>query len=287
MKDHLRICPAKLELRQRIELQQGMWLPVQLGPAPEQPQGWWIATDGSGGSTTGDRAGWGVVIFRYSRWEELSDVPDYILHGPVLTADWDHRWLGAREETNNTAELTAIGEAMMWLYNEAPDDGTVPAIVRYDSQYAANLAQGIWDPKSNEELAYAVRELVIKVTKKRAIEWRHVYGHQGHHDNELADRAAALGSQGLVSEVLRRWAAPPPEIVAAAHDATDFCKKCGVEVMARDIVWHTVRCEAVGFVIPQGWSKCRKCKALIKARHSHETLCRGSELANRTCRKFS
>ena len=39
MKDHLRICPAKLELRQRIELQQGMWLPVQVGPGPPATTG--------------------------------------------------------------------------------------------------------------------------------------------------------------------------------------------------------------------------------------------------------
>jgi hypothetical protein len=29
----------------------------------------------------------------------------------------------------------------------------------------------------------------------------------------------------------------------------------------------------------------RQCKALIKRRHGHETTCRGSEVANRTCRK--
>ena len=39
------------------------------------------------------------------------------------------------------------------------------------------------------------------------------------------------------------------------------------------------------WAIPQGKEKCRKCKALVKFRHSHESKCRGSALLNRTCRK--
>ena len=67
---------------------------------------------------------------------------------------------------------------------------------------------------------------------------------------------------------------------------TDFCKKCGVEVLAKDIVWHYRRCEVEGFVIPEGMSKCRKCKRLLNGgRMQHEGKCRGSEIANRTCSK--
>ena len=81
------------------------WLPVLSGPAPPPPQAWWVATDGSGENL----AGWGVVIFR---WPVTSDVPQYLLYGPVVIGSWHPMWLGAGERTNNTAELSAIGELM-------------------------------------------------------------------------------------------------------------------------------------------------------------------------------
>lgn len=66
---------------------------------------------------------------------------------------------------------------MMWLLEEADDGGGVPVRLRYDSFYAANVSRGIWRPRSNEELAAAVRELVMRVEATRTITWEHVYGH--------------------------------------------------------------------------------------------------------------
>ena len=84
--------------------------------------------------------GGGVVSFRYPT---VSETPDCVLQAPVVTEEWDHLWMGARDKTNNTAELTAIGETMWWLLNEAPDDGTTPVDIRFESQYAANMATGL------------------------------------------------------------------------------------------------------------------------------------------------
>eukprot|EP00969_Alexandrium_andersonii_P327725 14482323-Alexandrium_andersonii.AAC.1 len=89
--------------------------------------------------------------------------PDWVLHAPVVTQHWSQLWLGAREQTNNTGELSAIAEAMLWLLEEAPDDGHVPVELRYDSEYAANVSRGMWTPKENEELAARTRELVARV----------------------------------------------------------------------------------------------------------------------------
>ena len=50
-----------------------------------------------------------------------------------------------------------------------------------------------------------MRALTEQVMEKIMIEWTHVYGHTGQHDNELADRAADLGAKGKVSD----RAAPP------------------------------------------------------------------------------
>eukprot|EP00973_Karenia_brevis_P075145 10439282-Karenia_brevis.AAC.1 len=122
------VCEARKHYRERVRVTVGGWFPVVMGPARPPPRGWWVSTDGSGRKETVDGntirvAGWGVVIFRIPI---ESDIPDYVLHGPVIVQDWDHRWIGAREFTNNTGELSAIGEAMMWLRDEAPDGGSAP-----------------------------------------------------------------------------------------------------------------------------------------------------------------
>ena len=148
-----------------------------------------------------------MVVFR---WPIATEVPDCTLYGPVVVDTASHLWLGATARTNNTGELTAVGEAMLWLLGEAPDDGTTAVELRYDSEYAAKVAQGCWKPEANRQLAEKVRSLVSQVQENRVITWTHVYGHAGHHDNELADRCARRGARGEVSPDSRRWAAPPP-----------------------------------------------------------------------------
>lgn len=284
------VCPAKARLRERIKMDIGEWHTTIHGPPLPPPEGWWVATDGSGQSRgEGDRyAGWGAVVFRMPL---VGDLPDYVLHGPVVTQEWDHLWMGARESTNNTGELMAIGEAMIWLRDEAPDNGTTPVTLRFDSYYAANMAQGIWDPKSNEELVAQVRKLTMDVEAKRVILWEHVYGHTGALDNELADRAADSGAKGKVGQASSRWTAPPPVTPLMDPNDTEYCRKCGELVPKREHVWHTRRCTVAGFVIPADKDKCRKCGLLVpkgvtyvvagapasygKARKEHEEICIG------------
>jgi len=170
------------------------WYPVRQGPELPAPAGWWMSTDGSAQVVRGEKiAGWGVAVWRIPI---RGDVPEFLLYGPVLTKMWDHRWLGAREKTNNVAELSAIGEGMLWLLQEAPDGGHEPVMLRYDSEYAANIAMGRYEPEANQELAEVVRDLTTQVAKRRVISWQHVYGHTGQVDNETADRAADRGARG-------------------------------------------------------------------------------------------
>ena len=204
------LCEAKAFIKERRDMvgTEG-WLPFTRGPPRPPPEGWWIATDGSGQEVEGvRRAGWGVGIWRIPI---EADAPEVTLYGPVLTEMWDHRWIGAREKTNNTGELSAIAEGLLWVINEAPDNGTEPVLIRYDSEYAANIAQGRYDPASNEELAAEVKKIAEEAGQFRVITYQHVYGHTGEHDNEVADRLADRGAKGEVSPMSRRWAAPRGE----------------------------------------------------------------------------
>ena len=96
---------------------------------------------------------------------------------------------------------------MLWLTQEAPDNGLEPVMLRYDSQYAANIAQGRYTPASNIELAEVVVRCTAEVARRRVVTWQHVYGHSGQHDNEVADRGADRGAKGEISVCSMRWAA--------------------------------------------------------------------------------
>ena len=188
--------------------------------------------------------------------------------------------------------MAAIAEALLWLINEAPDDGETPAHIRFDSYYAANITRGMWQPKFNEELAKRTAEIYETASQRRTITWEHVYGHTGELDNETADRAADFGAKGRVSSCSRRWCLPPPPAPEDNREM-DMCRRCGVEMPARELKWHLRRCTSEAWVIPLGFDKCRKCKQLLRRpegstknrRAQHESECRGSDLLNRTCGK--
>ncbi len=117
--------------------------------------------------------------------------------------------------------------------------------------------------------------------------WEWVKGHAGHHDNEVADRAADLGRRGLASTQSRRWQAPPAAVRDLGPLDWDICHKCGEKVFTRELRTHYRQCSAVGRAIPAGQAKCRLCSCWVTAnrRSSHESWCRGTEIANRRCEK--
>ena len=107
--------------------------------------------------------------------------------GHVITQSDQPNYIGAEVGSNNTAELTAIGEALRWLLTEGGGD---EAIIRADSQYAGNLASGAWKAKANRALVAHVQELWTAVSSLRPLSWEHVRAHRGHRWNERADHLA-------------------------------------------------------------------------------------------------
>lgn len=133
-------------------------------------------------------AGWGVVIVTgdhgtgSAEGEVLAE-----LSGQVITQPDAANWLGAEVGSNNTGELTGLAEALRWLLAEG---GSAAAIIRCDSQYALNIAQGNWRAKANRALARRVQELWREVAGLRELTGKHVRAHRGHHWNERADHLA-------------------------------------------------------------------------------------------------
>ena len=102
-------------------------------------------------------AGWGVVIITGSN--DLGRGNGEIMHefsGKVVTNPEDSMFIGAEVGSNNTAELTAMAEALRWALSEG---GESRIVIKTDSQYAGNQATGAWKAKANRELVAHLQSL--------------------------------------------------------------------------------------------------------------------------------
>ena len=132
-------------------------------------------------------SGWGVVV-----QENNATVAE--LYGPVDVDEGSPYFLGAEVCSNNTAELTGMGEALIWLRDHATRPG--PVALYYDSKYAANIAQRIHTAHKNVALATRVQGLLDAVNRSRPVHFLKVKGHSGDPGNDRADELSKLGWDG-------------------------------------------------------------------------------------------
>ena len=96
-----------------------------------------LFTDG-GSNKNRTQTGWGVLVVQ----KQLTGSPKVIAEffGPVSTSPFDEYFIGATGETNNTAELTAVCQALYFLIN---DGGHWPAVIVSDSEIALSAMDGM------------------------------------------------------------------------------------------------------------------------------------------------
>ena len=203
-------------------------VPEKIEPLPrlleEEIAGWALYTDGAGPSAGHPHAGWGVAI-----WESAakSHLPDFELFGPVPLDPRDKRWLGASVATNNTGELTAMVEALLWLEQEAPGAPDLPAIIWFDSTYAHDVLTGTPTPTANQELIDEGQRVLERVKTKRLICWAKVRGHSGNLGNDYADHLAEQGATGKQTRHSARWLLPTsPHRFLALRSGLFGCFAC-------------------------------------------------------------
>jgi ribonuclease HI len=165
------------------------------------------------------------------------------LHGPVIIENNEHYSLetvvtyprlenpnvlksfsfGANVASNNTGELCAIGEAILWL-KEYFADKIYPKyfFILYDSEYAAKSVMRVFNGKKNMELIQNIRSVYddVNILMKRhqrtypssqppqlsppfssyppGISFLHIKAHADHYWNDFADRLAKKGSRGMI-----------------------------------------------------------------------------------------
>ena len=65
-----------------------------------------------------------------------------IMFGPVITTEAHLAFSGARTHSNNTAEMTAMVEALSFLGPRGPVARDVDSCIYYDSKHAAGVCLG-------------------------------------------------------------------------------------------------------------------------------------------------
>ena len=96
-----------------------------------------LFTDG-GSNPNREETGWGVVVLRKQAYAHPLVVAE--LFGQVITDSSSEYYVGAVSKTNDTAEGTAMYQAILWLLNDATD---VPAVIVADSERALTFADGM------------------------------------------------------------------------------------------------------------------------------------------------
>ena len=136
------------------------------------------------------KAGWGVIVLGKTKSNHLSVFRE--LWGPVPVKRSSPYFLGAEHGSNNTGELQAIGEALLWLrdYETTKRDATILS----DSMYAMKTIMGEWQARKNVRLVKEVSRVLLDVRKERKVEFEHVKGHSNHVWNDRADELANKGA---------------------------------------------------------------------------------------------
>ena len=143
-----------------------------------------VYTDGSGSrgkATKHTRAGWGWCSQQHQQWITAC--------GPVVTSPANSGYVGASVGSNNTGEVSAIIEALLY----AVEHEYTRVHVHTDSQWSINVITGKWRPKSNKTLVETAKTLVRKAGMTVHFHW--VKGHAGHEGNEKADTLAEAGKE--------------------------------------------------------------------------------------------
>ena len=161
--------------------------------------------------TTVCPAGWGVAVVDNVPAGTTGEAGGELieqLFAPVVLDSGSPFFLDAETGSNNTGELSAIVEALLWLRDDEPSGRD--AVICYDSEYAANQTQGLWKANKNQALVRRAQTTLGHVRGKgRRVRFVHVKGHSAHRWNDLAD---ALANQGAAGQrcTAGRWRRPLP-----------------------------------------------------------------------------
>ena len=98
-----------------------------------------------------------------------------VMFGSVVTTEAHLAFSGARTQSNNTAEMTAMIEALSYLGPHGPVARDEQSCIYYDSQHAAGVCLGTIEARTHVQLALACQRSMIFAQHKLRLTMQHVY----------------------------------------------------------------------------------------------------------------
>ena len=168
--------------------------------------------------------GWGVVILEGNHTSKSKSMINNIevasltrnsqliteLYGKVELDPKSVYYMGATVGSNNTAELTAVGEALHWLQDygheyvtsSSRNDSQPKIRICFDSEYAFKSITGVFNGPKNVALIKHIRQLLNTVEEKLKCKviWEKVKAHSKDTYNDRADELANFGCRGLTCQ---------------------------------------------------------------------------------------
>ena len=131
-------------------------------------KGWTIFSDGCSRVVDGET---------FAGWSAIARSPDEridIMFGPVITTEAHLAFSGARTRSNNTAETTAMIEALSFLGLRGPVARDANSCIYYDSKRAADVCLGTVQARTHVQLALACQQSMLSVQHRLRLTMRHV-----------------------------------------------------------------------------------------------------------------
>ena len=132
------------------------------------------------------------------------------MFGPILTTEAHLAFSGARTHSNNTAEMTAMVEALSFFGPCGSVARDANSCIYKDSKHAAGVCLGTIQARTHVQLALACERSMLCTQHRLRLTMQHVYGQTGDLGNECTDHATVRGSHGLISShnIATRWGRP-------------------------------------------------------------------------------
>ena len=96
------------------------------------------------------------------------------MFGPVVTTEAHLAFSGTRTHSNNTAEMTAMIEALFFLGLHGPVTRDEQSCIYYDSLHAAGICLGTIQARRYVQLALACQQSMIRGQHKQLLTMQHV-----------------------------------------------------------------------------------------------------------------
>ena len=101
------------------------------------------------------------------------------MFGPVITTEAHLAFAGARTHSINTAEMSAMIEALFFLGSHGPVARDANSCVFYDSKHAAGICLDTNQARTHVQLAQARQPSLLKVQHRLHVTMQRVYNHTG------------------------------------------------------------------------------------------------------------